>query len=1283
MNVTAKLLLAKNPTPAEEQLLERAEQATMPTQVPRVDPTETPEFKAWFRGSVVRGKDGKPLKVYHGSTHEFDRFDASRGHEEGFYGKAIYFTSDTTDVNENYAKADGADLTSWIERRAEQIVSEYRDMDWEGSKHESEFQDWDDADEWDVLYKKAKELAEKELKGSNQGSVYVTYLRILKPVIVQPQGGTRFEGGRFDRNDDWVESRIVGRMYEACRQAGRELMCDGAKVWQEASEHFDGSEGFTAFEFEKAVREHSYEVQDVPGGPGPFIARVYQLLGFDGVIQDARAQFGPFSGPGMQMGPSTKHYIVWKPTQVKSAIGNSGAFNPRSPRINASGAPVTAFLDHDLVTDEGRVVKITLDGAYQFGFELYVEPKRDGSLDGEVHMVESTGERNHGSKPYRVHAPAAPSPITTAQALVRQVWQVMDQEYQEKVDECLRNKNREAARALLIEARNRKQEVMGDIVDVFVEAPPRKWTGWKQGFLLRRCASKGVRITADDLKGVTPLALHQFHDVATQALEGGTVKTFEQFVSKLQGVLGPQFPAFLQGIGGYTALRPIWDAVVEHDEDDLRNSLHDMRISPRVPWAKPEPNGKPRAVPLEDPHGPERLQPGLHAVSRNTKMLAHNVALMETYPNFRRFTNQGTVQEQAEAIVEEMVDNLIWLYHSWGENHRKRSKQWYVGGNRIAHRWARKFGVEPQKVAGVLAALSPQQGWYQNVSLAERVITAMTQHKNDPWTPAMTKVISSTTWGGYTTANGPSPRKLLPELEGKTLAQLQQEGSAYRMAVWIRAWDEANNVHSCRIVSPEGEFGDWDRGKTGAPVGLRWNSFNTIITAIQILLGPGDFKSISDSIGEGHKVRSFYNNLIAPHSSGAEGGDVTIDTHAVAAALLRPLSSDSREVSHNFGTGYAPRLYGPDGKVLRTENGTARKGPGEPGPKSSSIYGVSGLYSFYAEAYRRAAAKVGIQPRELQSITWEAVRGLFRPDQKGNKGLKTQQAIDETWNNYANGGIDADAAREQIVQHAGGIEPPSWSVPNQGGADAPRDSSYQGELPGPGGPRGGSRGPRSRAGSLASARAAAQLRSGRVVSKLLRPRPVSASEKIEDGTYSMPLQDAIDEHVKLVDVLKSGDPEGLAEEAKDQGAELKEMQEAKKKQGRFLTEEEILAAGREAKGLPKKASMGDITPAEWANMTYEGHTVDSVQRGGSGPGDYAKAAHARAFEAESKEIRERAKTPEAQRPHKFEAAEWLFPNGHPRCRICGDEETESGTCPGRKRATHVVSSKLLLPRRPR
>ena len=42
------------------------------------------------------------------------------------------------------------------------------------------------------------------------------------------------------------------------------------------------------------------------------------------------------------------------------------------------------------------------------------------------------------------------------------------------------------------------------------------------------------------------------------------------------------------------------------------------------------------------------------------------------------------------------------------------------------------------------------------------------------------------------------------------------------------------------------------------------------------------------------------------------------------------------------------------------------------------------------------------------------------------------------------------------------------------------------------------------------------------------------------------------------------------------------------------------------------------------------------------------------YEKESEQIRENTK--KAKYPHKFEAAKWTHPNGHPRCIHCGDEE---------------------------
>ena len=440
-----------------------------------------------------------------------------------------------------------------------------------------------------------------------------------------------------------------------------------------------------------------------------------------------------------------------------------------------------------------------------------------------------------------------------------------------------------------------------------------------------------------------------------------------------------------------------------------------------------------------------KLQPDLESMARTPEMFEHNVdVLYKQSPDLK--DPGGSAMQRARAAVDHFVRNLLWLHDNFDKVHADRSKLWYVGGNRIAHKFADRFGLEPKQAAAVIAALSPQKNWHENVSIAERVMSAVTEHPDDRWSKEMDAIMAERPWmRGLDQSDRDAIR-------GKTLRELWGNGSdedLLHMAHWIRAWDEAHNPKMTRLATPEGDFGDWMRnypkkGETlGVPTALRYGSFDPLMKALAIM-ADGSRENISRTIGDDHKVRSFYNNIIAPDSA---SGDVTMDTHAVAAAHMTPLGGSHPLVLQNFGGGE------PGG--LRT--------------RSSSITGSSGNYPIYAEAYREAAAKRGVLPREMQSITWEAVRALFRPEQK--KQLRGK--IESLWNEVRDGKLSEAAARKQVVELAEGIAAPDWAASEQSDSrrDAgSRDSSYARELPEAGVP-GGRTGPTAgRGGSEPAAR---------------------------------------------------------------------------------------------------------------------------------------------------------------------------------------------------------------------
>jgi len=410
----------------------------------------------------------------------------------------------------------------------------------------------------------------------------------------------------------------------------------------------------------------------------------------------------------------------------------------------------------------------------------------------------------------------------------------------------------------------------------------------------------------------------------------------------------------------------------------------------------------------------------LQAAKTDPEAFNHNVGLVKQYPNFA--SKARNPEKQAEDFINEVKDNLLFLHDQVPDATRQRSKLWYDGARNITSKWSNEYQVPDQAVSGVLAVLSPQKDWFMNVSLGQRVLDIMSGKQAYKWDDGMTEM-------GKVIWSKPQYAPMVEAIKGKTLAEITDPGLK---AMWLRTYDQAYLPREHQIVTPEGDFAGLRMNSDGkTPTKTGWGSLNEIGKAI-VILGDPSKANISNNLGDMHKVRNFYNNIYAPNDP---SGAVTIDTHAVAAGLLRPLSGNSREVMHNFGSGLL----------------------GEGGPKNSSITGVKGTYGLYAEAYRRAAQDRGILPREMQSITWEAVRGLF-PDTF--KTATNADKIDNIWLQYRKGKLSLDEARNEVFNAAGGINAPEWERAGlrPGAAPEVQPPTNQGQLPGtgvPGGTAGG------------------------------------------------------------------------------------------------------------------------------------------------------------------------------------------------------------------------------------
>lgn len=444
-------------------------------------------------------------------------------------------------------------------------------------------------------------------------------------------------------------------------------------------------------------------------------------------------------------------------------------------------------------------------------------------------------------------------------------------------------------------------------------------------------------------------------------------------------------------------------------ETEVPGRLPDSEIATReMTWKQKgelqrEPNSREHVTGWDAIEEGEKAKPGYMRALLD-KMLSYKDNGLKLTPEEIADPRQGL-----KAVINHLADNVSWLHDAMPPELRDIAKQWYDSAHVMAKDIAAKNGTTPEKVAATIASLSPQNPWDMNVGQAERVVKMHSTMQDHPFTPKMDEQLSKEI---STAMSAEEPNvefaNELKSIRGKTLADLK--GDPYKQALLMRVLDRAHGNVETPVYAPDGKIRSYQR--------FNWGLLDPIVKSIQVLDGDGSPQSIHEIIGDGHKIRNFYNNIISPNS---EGGHATIDTHHVNADMLKPMSSKNDvEVKDNFGG--SPK------------NGDA---------------GLKGTYAVHHEALKQAAKSRGILPREMQSIVWEGIRTLMGESKKA----AMRPLVNEIWQQYQNGDLTLNEARERIVKAAGGFQKPIWAkeranaVSNAGGNEAGQSPANTGELP--------------------------------------------------------------------------------------------------------------------------------------------------------------------------------------------------------------------------------------------
>lgn len=328
----------------------------------------------------------------------------------------------------------------------------------------------------------------------------------------------------------------------------------------------------------------------------------------------------------------------------------------------------------------------------------------------------------------------------------------------------------------------------------------------------------------------------------------------------------------------------------------------------------------------------------------------------------------GSSKGDPEIVKREMAANVVDVFDRSPAPDTDR--EWYDAANNVAADLAAEHGVPIESAAGVVASLSPGAPWDDNVPQAEFVMRSI---KADRALTAEDIDNINEMRRAKKKEKDRVPTDLKP---GQRLSELDDKRAGEALYGMGKSEVNARRLTSDEMVLRGDGRGGYDRvpkfTADGEPYKVRVQSASNLATAVSCYRagqgdGAPDMDRISDSLGGGHKVRSFYNNIVDP----SDPRHVTVDTHACSVAYGYTISQSSRSPYLNVAA--AEDAKDPYRQMYKLTAETT----------TDARTGQAGGYPIVADAYREATAQINArQPppvppytvREVQSITWAQQR---------------------------------------------------------------------------------------------------------------------------------------------------------------------------------------------------------------------------------------------------------------------------------------------------------------------